>query len=177
MNQHQGQERQERPLEPASVAKLYKAHGEAKPRAIAIYCVDPRFQEATEQFLSEELDLPKGAYVPFALGGGVASLTEPLRLPKDAKYVRDLISFYADHFPTVSRIILVNHEDCGKYATLVAAVPLLRKLAGHVSDRQKDDLRRVTEMIQRFLPRQMAIERYYASFANSERTLVKFEKQ
>jgi hypothetical protein len=157
--------------------KLYPAHGEAKPRAIVVSCIDPRFQEATDMFLEEELGLGHGTYVPFAVGGGVVGLANPFQRPKDAKFVRETIEFYVDHFSTIDRIILVNHEDCRKYAEVSRVMPLIMRGVQNLMERQKIDLQNVGAIIQKFLSRPLTIERYYARFANSERTQITFEKQ
>lgn len=155
--------------------KKYPTIATASPVALVVYCGDPRFQEPIERFLVEELGLQKGNYVPLVVGGGVASLSV-VELPKDVKYMRDAITFYLEHFGTISRVILVSHEDCGKYKAMQKALPLLTAFVKNLSERQLADLRSVTEALLKFAPRHVEVERYYARFANSEHTQVVFEK-
>lgn len=156
--------------------KTYPAHVNIAPKAIAIYCVDPRFLTAIEQFIEEELNLSRSEYVPFALGGGVASLAEPFMFPKDAKYVREQLQFYADHFASIDRVVLINHEDCGKYAAMTKAAPIMLSLVRNIVERQQKDLAKVSNFILGFLPRKFSVEQYYAKFTDSKRTEIIFEK-
>ena len=45
-------------------AKIYNAVQNPTPEAIVVYCGDPRFQEAFEGFIANELKLAKGQYIP-----------------------------------------------------------------------------------------------------------------
>jgi hypothetical protein len=155
--------------------RTYPARPTAAPRAIAIYCVDPRFHEATEAFFEAELGLKKHEFIPLEIPGGAValSLTE---LPKDAKYVRDQVAFGLEHFPTVERVIFVSHEDCGKYKALSKAMPHLLGFVKSMLERQHLDLNRGAELLMQFMPRRVEVQKYHAKFANSERTQVIFEK-
>lgn len=158
--------------------KKYSVLPSATPGAIAIFCSDPRFQDATEQFLANDLGLNKGEYVPIVVGGGVASLSEPLTRPKEFKYLKDLLQLFLTHFRSARRVIVVNHEDCAKYRAMSEGLgsKFLRQFANDMIGRQLDDLQKVVGVIEK-LSHGVKIERYYARFANAEHTEAVFEPQ
>jgi hypothetical protein len=155
---------------------VYPIQSTAAPKALVVHCGDPRFQEPIARFLAEELGLKPGKYVPLVVGGGVASLMVGDMLPKEAKSLREGIAFYVSHFASIERIILINHEDCGKYRALERALPLFLHLCGGImTDRQKTDLRKAVEGLT--AQHLLSVEPYFAAFTNPEHTLVHFEKQ
>jgi hypothetical protein len=148
----------------------------ATPRALAVYCGDPRFQEPIAKFLAGELGLAAGDYVPLVVAGGVASLMAGDLLPKEAKFVSEAIAMYLGLFASLDRVVLINHEDCGKYKTLARALPLFLRQREHtLADRQKQDLQHSAAALT--ADHGIAVESYYAAFSNPSRTLVRFEKQ
>lgn len=156
--------------------KVYAIEPTAKPTALVVHCGDPRFQGPISRFLEESLGLKDGDYVPLVVGGGVASLTVGDMLPKEAKYLREAVGFYLGHFNEISRVILVNHEDCGKYKALAKTMPLfLQWAAGKMSERQKADLVKVAVALA--TQHRVTIETYFAAFTDETRTNVRFEKQ
>src|ERR1043166_8318975 len=98
--------------------RVYSVAADPKPAAVVIHCSDPRFQVAFEQFLEHELGLAKGQYIPIIVGGGAGVLAHPQQLPKEFKFLKERFEFYREAFPTVRRIILVNHEDCHYYDSI-----------------------------------------------------------
>ena len=96
----------------------YAAIQDPKPEAIVIHCSDPRFQAAFEQFIGHELHLAKGHYIPIVVGGGGGVLGHPEQLPKEFKFLKDRLEHYRRVFPTVRRIVLINHEGCRYYDSL-----------------------------------------------------------
>ncbi|HEY5909711.1 MAG TPA: hypothetical protein VJA21_03805, partial [Verrucomicrobiae bacterium] len=102
--------------------KLYRALPDAKPSAIVIYCSDPRFQPAFREFVEHELGLTDGMTIPIVVGGGAGVLGHPEQLPKEFKFLRERLEQYREIFPTVRRIVLINHEDCRYYESLKSRV-------------------------------------------------------
>jgi hypothetical protein len=153
--------------------RLYPIRPTGTPKAFVIHCGDPRFQEPIARFLREELGLQPGDCLPLVVGGGVASLLVADALPKEAKFIREAIAFYLGLFPSIQRLVLINHEDCGKYRALARALPLfLHRFGGLMTERQLADLKQAGEQLA--ARHRMAVASYFAAFANPEHTLVRF---
>ena len=83
-----------------------------------VYCGDPRFQEAFDGFIANELKLAKGQYIPLVVGGGAGVLAHPEKLPKEFKFMKERLELYSQAFHSIRRVILINHEDCKYYDSL-----------------------------------------------------------
>jgi len=165
MNQNQNQQR-------------YSIIATAKPVALVLHCGDPRFQEAIRQFLETELGLDKGEYVPFVPAGGVASLSEPENFSHEFRYVRETTGFYINKFTTIKMVILINHEDCGKYRAMHQHLgDVFLKPFGDMRDRQRHDLSRALDAILGAASRELDAYPFFARFANEEKTEVVFERR
>ena len=156
----------------------YETNPDPKPDAIVIHCSDPRFQAAFEQFLATELHLEKGQYVPIVVGGGGGVLAHPEQLPKEFKFLKDRLEHYRKVFPTVRRIVLINHEGCRYYESIKG------RLLSFVGSRLKsalDEGHRDLSLAARVFQHLLAhlgyqLELYFARFADAERSKVVFEK-
>jgi hypothetical protein len=164
--------------EPAASHRTYAALQDAKPDAIVIHCSDPRFQGAFEQFLAHELHLEQGDYIPIIVGGGGGVLAHPEQLPKEFKFLKDRLEHYRNVFPTVRRIILINHEGCRYYESLkVKTLAFLGSRATLSPDHARADLGLVARVFQHLLRHLgYAVELYYARFTDPERSRIVFEK-
>src|SRR5260221_5730132 len=91
---------------------------ELQAQAIVVHCSDPRFQLAFREFIRDDLHLKDGEYIPFVMSGGVATLSEPLKLPKEFEFMKKRIRFFLNRFESINRIVLINHEDCRHYEAL-----------------------------------------------------------
>ena len=156
-------------------SKTYAAFPHPEPKAIILFCGDPRFLSATTSFITEELGYKEGEYLPLSVPGGIASLSEPFALPKDFKVLKEGLQFYLEHMGSISEVILINHEDCRKYHALVEKLGILNKLRGTMAERQLDDLKKVGELASGLVARRIKVRQYYAKFANEEHTQVVFE--
>ncbi|MBI5388105.1 MAG: hypothetical protein HZA90_25855 [Verrucomicrobia bacterium] len=156
----------------------YATIPDPRPEAIVIHCSDPRFQAAFEQFLEHELHLEKGQYVPIVVGGGGGVLAHPEQLPKEFKFLKDRLEHYRRVFPSVRRIVLINHEGCRYYDSIKTKVlSFVGSFLKPAPDHAREDLSLVTRVFQHFLSHLgYTVELYYARFANAERTKVVFEK-
>ncbi len=162
----------EQPAGPRTYALVH-----VPPRAIVIYCSDPRFQKAYAEFLRTELGLSEGEYLPLINPGGIASLTEPLKLPKEFKFMKDRLEFILENFHSVKQIILINHEDCRHYEQLKSLVgKLFLQRVRSMGERQTNDLKVVAKMLLDYAVPGMQIELYYARFAPGDQHSVVFEK-
>lgn len=140
---------------------------EGTPDALAIYCADPRFQMAFRQFLNKELNIqmPMIITVPGVSSHfGVRGM-----LPKNWHGLSESIATMA-HVHPVSRVILINHDDCKGYA----------KIAGwlggilNVSKMQRQHAKELAEYIRKqYLPNAQ-FEIYQAHIVDSNE--VEFEK-
>ena len=150
---------------------------EKEPAAIVVHCSDPRFQKAFKEFINGELGLEDGRYVPLVISGGVGSLSEPLRLPKEFKFVKERIEAFIERFDTIKRIILINHEDCRHYEALKSLIGnLFLNRVRDLAERQKVDLRSVARTLLGLLGSSIQVELYYARFAEAGKKSVVFEK-
>lgn len=156
--------------------KTYDTTPTATPRVLVVYCGDPRFQRPIREFLEQDLGIKEGEYLPFVIRGGVASFTVSGFLPKEAKYVTEGAVNYVKQFASIDRVILINHEDCGKYKLLQKTSPFFFTAVKNMVERQRTDLPSVANTLSGIFPRQLVIEKYFAKFANSNRTKVAFEK-
>jgi hypothetical protein len=159
-------------------AVTYEAVRDPKPEAIVVYCSDPRFQTAFDQFIQKELGLPKGQFMPLVVGGGAGVLSHPLQLPKEFKFLKERFEVYRDVFPSLRRIVLINHEDCRYYDFLKTKVlgALGLRLA---TSRQhaREDLSLVSLAFKQLLAHLgFTVEFYFAKFADAERSKIVFER-
>jgi hypothetical protein len=159
--------------EPGHIYKL----AESRPHAIVIYCSDPRFQRAFREFIGNELHLEEGDYVPLVVSGGVASLSEPLRLPKEFKFMKERIQFFLGRFDSIRRIILINHQDCRHYEALESSLgAIFLQHLRHMTERQIRDLTLVAKTLLGLGVPALQIELYYARIVKNGASTVRFEK-
>ena len=150
---------------------------EARPEAIVIHCSDPRFQKAFSEFIRNDLGLKDGEYIPLVISGGVAPLSEPLKLPKEFKFMKERIELFLDRFHSIKRIILINHEDCRHYEELKSALGRLFLLrVQSMGEKQTNDLKTVAGMLLDYAVPGLRMEMYYARLCGAEKNVVQFEK-
>lgn len=164
--------------EAPSERAAYPAVADLKPDAIVIHCSDPRFQPAFEQFLANELGLVKGGYVPIVVGGGGGVLGHPEQLPKEFKFIKERLEHYRKVFPTIRRVVLINHEECRYYESLkVKTLAFLGPRLAISPEHAREDLSLVSRAFHKLLSHLgWTIELYYARFADAEHGKIEFEK-
>lgn len=157
-------------------ANIYSAVTNPSPEAIIIWCSDPRFQEAILSFIANDLKLEFGQYVPFTVAGGPGTLGRPMELPKEFKFIKDRLELFREHFKSIKRVIIINHEDCAYYKKLAKAGELLTKLQGHCHASREDMglLRQVFDNMLKHLG--VELDMYYARFTDESHTHVGFEQ-
>jgi hypothetical protein len=150
---------------------------ESDPTAIVIHCSDPRFQKAFKEFINNELGLKDGDYIPLVISGGAGSLSEPLKLPKEFKFMKERIEYFVKRFDSIKRIVLINHEDCKYYESMKNYLgnSFLNRVANLI-ERQKVDLKSVAKNLLSFFGSRIQGELYYAHFADEKKQSVTFEK-
>jgi carbonic anhydrase len=139
------------------VSNKYKASG-SKPKTIIIHCSDPRFEIAFYGFITEELKLSQGEFIPIVVGGGPATFAHQKTKCNDFNYLLSQILFFLEHFTLIERMVVINHQDCGYYKTITGC-----------QGQEKNDIPKIVETLEVLLPH-IKIESYYASF--SEETCV-----
>ena len=148
-----------------------------EPVAIVVHCSDPRFQKALGEFTRNELGLKDGEYIPFVISGGVASLSEPLKLPKEFKFMKDRIELFLGLFDSIKRIVLINHEDCRHYDAMKDLLGgLFLRHAPTMTERQQRDLLGVARTLMGLFRPNLNLEMYYARFADPDRRQIVFER-
>jgi hypothetical protein len=164
--------------EPAEQINTYEAMPEAAPQAIVVYCCDPRFQTAFDQFIENELGLAKGQFIPLVVAGGAGVLAHPERLPKEFKFMRDRFELLRKNYTSIHRVVLINHEDCAYYKMLTERIPgFLRPHADAPNHRPREDLELIGAIFRRLLAHLgVQVELYYAHFANAEHTQVTLDR-
>jgi hypothetical protein len=165
--------------EESSSARTYSVLQEPKPTAIVIYCSDPRFQTAFSEFIKNELHLDKGQYVPVVVGGGAGVLANPERLPKEFKFIKDRLELLRKHYPTIKRIVLINHDDCAYYGMLQEKiVNFLGSFGKNINEKSREDMVLIADIFGRLLSHLSgySLERYYAKFTDGTHSKVEFEK-
>jgi hypothetical protein len=156
----------------------YDAIPQPQPQAIVVYCSDPRFQTAFDRFIEEGLGLRKGQFIPLVVAGGAGPLAHPERMPKEFKFMRDRLDLFCGHFPSLQRLVLVNHEDCAYYRLLAEKVPgsAREHAAAGPFHHSRDDLEQVAGVFHRLLARLgLALELYYARFTDGDHRTVTFD--
>ncbi len=162
--------------EQTSEQKTYECV-DVDPLAIVVHCSDPRFQKAFGEFIRDELGLKDGEYIPLVISGGVASLSEPLKLPKEFKFMKERLQFFVERFDSITRVILINHEDCRHYEMLKEVIGgLFLHHAPTMVERQQRDLLMVARTLLKLFRPNLSLELYYAKFLDADHKQIVFEK-
>jgi len=102
---------------------------------LVIHCSDPRFQEAFQRFVTEELGMQCPAKI--IIPGGIHDLMLPARI-KAARHIKQWIEFLTKEL-NLHRIVIINHEGCRWYEhwnTLVAT-PIGHDITHHLLEVRK----------------------------------------
>jgi len=164
--------------EPAQTKNVYEATPQARPQAIIVYCSDPRFQTAFEQFIAKDLGLAKGQFIPLVVAGGAGVLAHPESLPKEFKFMRDRFELFRKHYASIKRIVLINHEDCAYYKSLTGRISgLLGRHAEDPTERSREDMELIARIFERLLSHLgLEVELYYAHFVDGDQSKVTFDR-
>jgi hypothetical protein len=160
-------------------ARTYSVLHEAKPTTIVVYCSDPRFQSAFSDFIKNELHLEEGQYVPFVVGGGAGVLANPEKLPKEFKFIKDRLELFRQHYPSIKKVVLINHEDCAYYGMLrEKLVNFLGSFGKNINEKSREDMVLIADIFSRLLSHLSgySLELYYAKFTDETHSKVEFEK-
>jgi len=179
----------------ATIARVNKVSGvfsvtiNPDPEAIVVMCNDPHFQTTFRDFLEERLDLPVGKYVPILADGGPGMIAHPDQLPGDFRFLIGRVTANQEIYPTVSRLILIGHQECTYYRGLSVKVPSLRTTFGRkvehwaksdlfaiASDFKHKGLRLVPQVCQFLEKCGLTIELYYSRLVDESGVEAIFER-
>ena len=149
------------------MAKTYLAAPNPEPKAIVIYCFDPRFRKAFTGFIEEELGLQPWEFIPLTIAGGPAPLAHPEEMFNRCRTLIRQMMFTCEHFKSIKKIILIGHQDCGYYSIVPSN--------GDKEEREKKDLPIAAKLLKLMIPEGTTIEMYYAHFEDAERTQISFQ--
>jgi hypothetical protein len=160
----------------AHAPRIYDAVVNPTPTAVVVHCGDPRFQAAFLRFIYMELGLREGQYIPLIVRGGGGAFAHPERLPKDFSFLKQRLESHQERFPSIRRIILINHQDCGYYHALSRRVTGVLDTR-HPSEQMLHDLRSLGGIFARLLHHLgLTVEVYYAKFTDETQSKITFEK-
>ena len=157
--------------------KTYELVLKHDAQSIVLHCGDPRFQKAFRAFLKDRFGYDDGDYIPIIVSGSIGTLAEGVSFVKEAKAIKDNISIYIDRFKSIKHIILINHEDCGKYKEIQNR--LTRSFLARFSsiiDHQKFDLKVAMKVLKELNPNMPEIKMFYAKFTDDNHTYIKFDE-
>jgi len=155
---------------------LYAAAPNPRPEAIVVHCSDPRFQGALREFLERGLGLETGGYVPVVVAGGVPVLARPYLLPQEFRFLRERFERHRTDFPSLRRLILINHEDCRYYEMLKSRGLAFFGMHLHGADLPRADLAEAAKACAELLAHLgLEIELHHARFADAEHRRVKID--
>lgn len=103
--------------------------------AIVVHCMDYRLQSFINNWL--EANLGKGSYDRAVMAGGVYDVYDVIRQVDIAARLHG-----------ITKVILINHEDCGMYGP------------GGTEERHEDDLDKAEDKIRRLFP-SLEVDAYY----------------
>jgi carbonic anhydrase len=122
---------------------------------MAIYCSDGRYNEQFDEFLHDNLGLPR--YDRLVIPGGAACLAGHMIAHREEHALLEALAFLIDAH-SIERVVLIAHHNCGYYLKrLMLAQSTLRQA-------QEQDLQRAAAAIQRIAPR-VKTETYFASLS------------
>src|SRR5690349_8067244 len=121
--------------------------------AMAIYCSDGRYNEQFDEFLHEQLKLPR--YDRLVIPGGAACLAGHMIAHREEETLADALRFLVDHHG-LERVVLIAHAGCGYY------IKRLMVNEAKVREVQEEDLRKAAARIGGISGR-VKVEGYVAS--------------
>lgn len=124
--------------------------------AMAVYCSDGRYNEQFDQFLHEQLSLPR--YDRLVIPGGAACLAGHMIAHREEQALREAITFLIDAHH-IDRVILIAHHNCGYYLKRLMLSPASIRAA------QNADLLAAAAAIRRLNTR-VQVESYFAALQN-----------
>ncbi len=140
------------------------------PTTLVVHCSDPRFLAAFNRFLPKEIDSFRQV-VPIVVPGGPAPLANPM-MAREKQVLEGQIIFFLKHFPSIKLVALINHEDCGFYKQI--SNPTGRE------NREREDAPIAAQAVAGRIASEriegVEVVAFYATFTNTDRSEISFEK-
>ncbi len=161
------------------VRGTYPAVIEPQPKTLVVHCADARLRRAFRLFIEGEvasggLGLRESDYVNLIIPGGAATLMDTHASPEAYAFSMQQIEFLLEHFPSITTVIVVNHEDCAAYKHICQVVgPAFLDGFSTLIERQRSDLISVALQVLQ-LGHAKAFQLFLARFTSAERTHVEF---
>lgn len=133
-----------------------------RPRVLIVACFDPRFEEATDAFPYEILNLKKGEFLLTKPGGGPTPLAYPRKTPSRCKALAKQIMFTCNRFPIEQIVLLAHAGKCGYYSTIPHH--------HYEQDMEEDDLALGGSLVRTILPNHQ-ISLYNQALVNDGRDI------
>jgi hypothetical protein len=124
--------------------------------AAAIYCSDGRYGEQIDDFLHQQLLLPR--YDRLAVPGGVACMAGHFAAWREEQALTEQVRFLIDAHG-LTRLVFIAHQDCVYYVQRLGLRVIEREV------QQRLDLGSVAKRVQRFA-HQLQIEAYFARLSD-----------
>jgi hypothetical protein len=107
--------------------------------------------------------------------GGASIAAHPGTMPKEFAFFRKRVELHCELAKSIRQLILINHEDCHWYHANAGRLACTSGGAGRFDLRTmvsgRDDS--LWKLVSKY---KLRLERYFAYFANSERSQISFEK-
>lgn len=151
-----------------SVSKPVKGYDSSVPfdeervGAAAVYCSDGRFGEQMDEFLHQNLGLPR--YDRVAVPGGAACMAGHMMVYHEAQALERQLSFLITSH-ALTKVVLISHENCGFYKGLWIGTTKLEQ-------QQQMDLKKAADYIRSHHPK-VDVQAYFAKRVDGK---VRFEK-
>ena len=92
--------------------------------------------------------------------------------------MRERFELFRKNYPSIKRIVLINHEDCAYYRMLAEKIPaFLRDHGDGENHRPRGDMGLIGDIFHRLLAHLgLQVELYYARFADPSHTQIAFDR-
>ncbi len=125
---------------------------ENRIRAAAVYCSDGRFGEFFDDFLHNNLKLPR--YDRLAVPGGAACLAGHFLAHREEEAMIEQLRFLIK-VHGIERVVLIAHQDCAFYSERLHVSPL------QLAERQREDMQLAIQKVRSFASN-LRVEAFFA---------------
>jgi len=125
----------------------------ARPETLVVCCSDGRWHEQVEEFVRDQVSERADMY---AVPGGPAGFNLWSSSYDESRVTERAFRFLADHH-TLESVWLIAYENCAYYRAKYGPLD-----ESYVFHRQREDLNRAADLIQRWYP-QLLVRQVYAS--------------